>query len=1312
VKRRAAEISAAPLAAAVSSARERSGAAGGAWLSNGLYRTLMTARGGGCSAFGPIALTRWRADALADGDGLALFVRDLESGNFGPARGGRGVDTSGWTESRREPGRVVMMRSIAGIEVRLEIAVAPDAACELRRLELHNRSDRARRVDVTSFCEVALLPQAADLAHPAFSRLFVETEFVPEAGALLAKRRARTADEAWPVLVHALYGSGTLEHESDRVRFIGRSFDPARPRALEERQALSGTTGAVLDPALSLRRTVKLEAGGSCTLTALLGVGPDRGAAIELARRFDSPTRVQEAFELAADAEAARWREFGLDSGEAAELDALAAALLCGPVRSHPVAELERDLRDAGERLAALGLAPNAVRVVADERRASPEGGALRTLERAARYWRALGLEIESCAITRTRVPGESQSPDVRLFDLGSLEPDDTETLLRTASLVITEGGWPARADLPESASTEARFAAGPASGGRAAEPKRTGAAPKSEALQFFNGYGGFNGAGDEYVIRMAADASGRLGLPPRPWVNVIANERFGFLFSETGAGCTWSVNSREHRITPWVNDPLIDPHDAALYLRDDETGESWSPLPGPAPAAADYEVRHGFGYSVCRVTCSELEQEVWNYVPTHDPVKITRLRVRNLGARARQLSCFAMQSLVLGELRSRSARAIETWSDPGNEAVMARHRAGGEFAGRVAFASVRVEGTEARTFLSGDRASFLGEGGDARRPRALTLETLDGGFGIDRDPAFAEQARFDLAPGAEAEIVLLLGEGEHRDDAAALLERYRSPLVAGEALAQVRRFWTRLLGAIRIETPVAALDLMVNGWLLYQTISCRLWGRTALYQSGGAFGFRDQLQDSLALIPVRPDWTRAQLLLHASHQFMEGDVLHWWHPPGDCGLRTRVVDDRLWLPYGVARYVRATGDAAVLNEMAPYLRGPVLEADHDQAFLRPEPAQHFRDLYEHCCHAIDCSLSTGAHQLPLFGTGDWNDGMNAVGREGRGESVWMGFFLYRVLGDFLPLCRLRGDHGRAGRYQEQREQLAAALEREAWDGEWYRRGWYDDGTPLGSSASDECQIDALAQAWAALSGAVSRERVERALESLERRLVLPAARLVRLLAPPFDRTPHSPGYIKGYVPGVRENGGQYTHAAIWVARALAESGHADRAAERLEWISPVGRSSTRADADVYQVEPYVLAADVYAEPPHVGLGGWTWYTGSSGWMHRTVIESLLGISVDQGCALAIEPRWPSRWRQCRVWFSPPGTRATFEISMRQSGGAETSLVSASLDGAPLPVVGGRVHVPFPQDAAKHEVALVFGLPVQDLGSAAGDGGA
>ncbi|MGH7741858.1 MAG: GH36-type glycosyl hydrolase domain-containing protein, partial [Candidatus Eiseniibacteriota bacterium] len=1031
-----------------------------AWLSNGRYRTLISASGGGYSALGDVALTRWRADALTGDDGLIVFVRDCESGAYWTP-GRAPADSGGPTpEVRRESGRWIARHDAAGIASTLEIAVLPGLDCELRRLELRNDSERPRRLEVTTFCEVALLPFAADVSHPAFSRLFIETEFAPDPGALLARRRPRGEGESWPVMVHALLSPGELEYESDRVRFIGRGFDATHPRALEEGGALSGTVGPVLDPALCLRRWLNVESGAAVTLTALLGAAADGRQALEMARAFAAPARVLEAFGQAAERERARLHEQELSAGESAELETLAAALLTSAVQVHAVAEGERDVRDPGERITALGLNPDAVRVVADERGSEARAAGTSRLERASRYWRSLGLSIECCILARRSGASAAEPPDgVHVFDAGSLEPQDLETLLRSASVVVEGEGWPSRPPEPEAC---APLQPGQAVQGSAEStnpplavsldvarnppldvPRNPPldvplAASLAEPLADFNGYGGFNAAGDEYVIRMPIDQRRRAHLPPRPWVNVIANQHVGFLCSETGAGCTWSVNSREHRLTPWANDPLLDPHHEAVYLRDDRTGAFWSPFAGPAPAAGDYEMRHGFGYSRCRHTSSELELETELFVPVHDPVRVTHIRIRNLGTRARQLSLFAVQPLVLGDSSWRTARFIETRLDQARGAVLARHRLAGEFAGRVAFASVAVHGAAASVRYGGDRSAFIGQGRSARHPRALALPELEGGFGAGGDPAFCEQVSFELPAGAEVEIVLLLGEGEHVDDAGALLARYRAPGAAEAALAEVRGFWNGLLGTIRIETPVPALDRMVNGWLLYQTVSCRMWGRTALYQSGGAFGFRDQLQDSLALTLARPDWTRAQLLLHAAHQFVEGDVLHWWHPPGDRGLRTRVVDDLLWLPYGTAHYVRVTGDQAVLNEMAPYLKARNLETGEGEAFLKPEAAHQFRDLYEHCCHAIDRSLAVGAHGLPLFGTGDWNDGMNAVGREGRGESVWMGFFLYAVLEAFAPLCRARGDEARARRYQEHQERLRAALDREAWDGEWY----------------------------------------------------------------------------------------------------------------------------------------------------------------------------------------------------------------------------------------------------------------------------------
>ena len=1280
-------------------------------LSNGTYRTLVRERGGGYSAFGDLALTRWRADALERLDGFQLYLRDLADGRWWSAT--TSLDGDRVLDRRFEgsPGRVRQGGTADGVEFQLDTCVLTQDPGELRHLVLRNHSARTRLIEVTSFCEIALLQLEADLAHPGFSRLFVQTEFESATGLLMARRRARRSGEIWPVLAHTLLGAGSLQVESDRGRFIGRGRDLSRPLAMQGSASLSGTTGSVLDPALCLRRVIEMAPGGEGTLLALLAASAETEDVRQMAIRLADDGERDRAFERAGEAARERFAECGLTPDQAARLEALAVALQCGPRGPRPTPRAADLARNAHQRRQRLGLDSARPMVLIDERSAdsSPDR---ESLARAFRYWRSLGCEINAAVITgEPSASGESApagDDGLRVFSAASLDREDLDVVL-AAARVVTREDW--RADGSSAATTplpaddagrteplRSRPAL-PAEGARKPVPEISGPAlpAPAEALRFFNGYGGFSEPGDEYVIHVDCDAGGVVGLPPRPWVNVIANPRCGFLLSETGAGFTWSANSRERRLSPWANDPLLDPNQEALYLRDDESREFWSPLPGPSPAEGRYEVRHGFGYSVCRYTRGAIEQEVRAFVPVSDPVKLVQVRLVNHGSSARRLSLFGFQRLVLGELPIRSARFVETWLEDG--AVLARNPMSGEFAARVAFASLAVEGVPATLLYSGDRAEFLGPGGSLRSPRALSQVNLMSRVGSGLDPCFAEQATFELAAGAAAEVLLLFGEGDHPDEARELLARYRESGAATQALADSRRSWQRLLGTIQVETPVPALDLMVNGWLLYQTVSCRMWGRSALYQSGGAFGFRDQLQDAAALVAVRPDWTRAQILLHAAHQFVEGDVLHWWHPPADRGLRTRFADDLLWLPYVTSHYVRATGDREILAEMVPYLKAGLLAEGQDEALVPAEPAHEFRELYEHCCRAIDRSMATGDHGLPLFGTGDWNDGMNAVGRLGRGESVWMGFFLYAVLGDFLPLCRAQGDQLRAVRYQEHRERLRTALELEAWDGEWYRRGWYDDGAPLGSKDSDECQIDALVQAWAVISGAAARPRTETAMNEVEARLVLEREQLVRLLDPPFDRTVHDPGYIRGYLPGVRENGGQYTHAALWVVRALFEIDRPHRAAKLLEMLSPVSHTASRAAADLYEVEPYVVAADVYGAPPHVGRGGWTWYTGSAGWMFRVVIESLFGMRFDAGNRLLVSPRVPIGWKALRVRYRPPGRGGVLEIDMKSTALRTAVVLSAELDGVALPVEAGEVTINLPEGAGTHQVNILLGDP-------------
>lgn len=1105
------------------------------WLTNGRYQVLISDTGAGQSSLNGLALTRYRDDPVQDDLGTFIYLRDLETGDFRslgyqPTRSPAERYRTEWTDER-----FLIEREDAGIAAQLALTLDPLLDLERRRVRIENRSGRLRRIELTSYLEPVLFPADADAAHPAFAKLFVQTERDPATGALLARRRPRAAHESWPWLVHALVGAEALQWETDRMAFLGRGRTLAAPLALTGGAPLTGALGNVLDPILSLRTVLELAPGAEAELTFLTGATGDRAAALAL---------------------------------------------------------------------------------LAEER---------------------------------------------------------------------AEGRGPRAED-----GTGRR---GPVGGERALTTE-------TEGLRFFNGYGGFSADGREYVIDLASAGDG-VRRPPLPWINVIANPRGGLLVSESGAGYTWARNSQANRLTPWSNDPASDPHGEALYLRDEASGDAWSPLPGPMPAPVDYRVYHGLGYTRFRGEHAGLLQETTVFVPREDPVRIWRLSLTNRGTERRTLSVFAYQRLVMGN-QPRSESPIVTAHDPGLDLLRATNPAAGDFAGAIVFASAEVFGAEVEDRAhTGDRLAFIGRHRDPGTPAALEPGVrLDGRCGGGLDPCLAQQLRFALAPGETAVCVFLLGEALDDSELADLAGRYRDLEAVDRALEESRACWNDLADRVRVETPDPAIDLMLNGWLLYQTLGCRIWARSAFYQSGGAMGYRDQLQDAAAFAAIRPSLTRDQILLHAAHQFHEGDVLHWWHPePLGRGLRTRFSDDLVWLPHIAAHYVRTTGDSAILDEQVPFLSAPSLAEGEDEAYLLPSPSGELGDLYTHCCRALDRSLTRGSHGLPLMGTGDWNDGMNRVGREGRGESVWMGFFLYRTLGDFLPLCAARGDRDRVKAYSAYLADLVPALEIAGWDGAWYRRAYYDDGTPLGSgqdpAADPECRIDALAQSWAAISGAVPRERAEQALDALEEQLIDERNRLIRLLAPPFRDTPKDPGYIKGYVAGVRENGGQYTHAACWAVMAMAALGRRDRAARLLSMLSPVTHTATPESVARYRLEPYAVAADVYGAPPHVGRGGWSWYTGSAGWWYRVALESVLGIALEGGRTLVIRPCIPADWPGFRVLYRLPDDETRCEIQVDNAGGTGAP-VSAQLDGTDLPVKDGAVRATLPSGPGGHRIRVLL----------------
>ncbi len=1241
-------------------------ASGARLLSNGRFTTLVTAAGSGYSELGACALTRWQGDAVEDGDGYLVYLRDAATGESWPL-GAQFPRAGASYASGSSDGGAWLSCTWLGIEAKLDIVVSPGNDLELRALTLRNLTDRARSIDVTSYLEVVLNVRAAEASHPAFSKLFVQTEAVDNA--LLARRRPRAAgdDSIW--MVHAVQGGTGAQYETDRKRFVGRGRGLADPLAMAPGAALSGTAGNVLDPALSLRRSVALAAGGSAGIVFLLGAAPDRATALGLVRHIGG---IEQARHGAAERRNGILQGLGMSGAQGAWCEELAVAMLYGDPGLRAEAAVQRRANGNAGILGEYRIP--ASRALCAVIASGPDDPAVAALLAAANYWDELALPVHLLLVGDT-ADWQARPDAVTLLDPARVPRADLDRILCLARAVV-EG------KLPAFGPREPRAEAAPP------RPSEAPAAHEGEALQFFNGNGGFSATGKEYVVRMPWDAANGLLRPPLPWTNVIANEQVGVLVSETGAGYTWSRNSREHRLTPWSNDPVRDPHGEAFYVRDEDNGQFWSPLPGPAPADAAYEAVHGFGYSTFRHTSHELAQESTIFVPRRDPLRIMRITLRNLSARSRTLSLFSYQQLVLGSTPAETGHHVVT--DMDNGAILATNRMAGPFADGVAFAAA-ISPQAGAHFHSADRASFIGAFGSLARPAALAQAALDGRSGAGLDPCAAFQLRVTLAPGASVECDFLLGETIARADSLALVHRYRAPGAVAQGLAEVRQFWRDTVGAIEVSTPVPAIDLMLNGWLAYQNLSCRIWGRSAFYQSGGAIGYRDQLQDSSAMIYTHPAMTRRQICLHAAHQFVEGDVLHWWHPaPLEKGLRTRFSDDLLWLPYVAAFYIKTTGDWSVLDEVEEFLKAPLLAEGEDEEFLQPEPSGESADVYEHCCRALDRSLTRGAHGLPLMGTGDWNDGMNRVGRQGRGESVWMGFFLFRIITDFLPLCERRGDAARIANYSAYRTHLSKVLNDAGWDGEWYRRAYYDNGAVMGSKDSDECQIDALAQAWSVISGAAPAERVGQALDAMEQRLVSDRDGLIRLLAPPFVDTPQDPGYIKGYVAGVRENGGQYTHAACWAIRAVAEAGRGERAAQLLEMLSPVSHALTPEAVATYQVEPYVIAADIYGADPHVGRGGWTWYTGSAGWMYRVALESVLGFTLEGGDSIRIKPVVPKAWPRFSICYRLPDGATVYEITVRHAAGA----ASAMLDGQALPVNDGGAVIPLRVDGARHRVEL------------------
>ena len=1275
-------------------------------LSNGRYTVMVTAAGSGFSRWRDLAVSRWREDTTRDAWGTFLFLRDAKTGDvwsagFQPS----GIEVDKYSVVYAEDRAKIVQRD-RSLSTTLEIIVSPEDDAELRQLTVTNLENRDREIDVTSYTEVVLASQATDEAHPAFSNLFVETEFVPGLQTLLATRRPRSADEPRPWLAHlaAIEGKivGPCDYETDRAGFLGRGRGIRTPLAVLEGKPLTNTTGPALDPIVSLRYRVVIPAGGTARLVFTTLVASSRAEALDIAEKYRQADTFERESSLAWMYAQVQLHHLRITQDEAHLFQRLANRMLYDDRTLRTVPE---DL--AANRRGASGLWPHGisgdlpiavVRVEQEEER-----DVARQLLRAHEYWQLKGIAADLVILnakgasyaqdlqesfeamvraSQSAVGRERNGKRGSVFVLREdLLPSQDLLLLRSAARVLILAS---RGTLSEQVIRLERLRPGPVPPQlRASREEAKPVPPPKLDLQYFNGLGGFTPDGREYVTVL-----GEGQWTPAPWINVVANPAFGFQASESGSGYTWSANSRENKLTPWSNDPVSDTPGEVFYVRDLDTGRIWGPTCLPIREQAwPYVVRHGQGYSRFEHTSHGIALDLLQFVAPHDPVKISRLTLVNRSGRRRHLSVTAYVEWVLGVTRSGTAPYVVTEVDPATRATFARNVWNGEFGSRVAFADLGGR----QTSWTSDRLEFLGRNASLDHPASLERgDDLSGAAGATLDPCAALQTDVVLEPGQGTEVLCLLGQGEDADQARRLVEHYRGQ--DGEALLrEVRAEWDAVLDTVQVRTPDPSMDLLLNRWLLYQTLSCRVWARAAFYQCSGAYGFRDQLQDILALVVARPDLAREHILRAAARQFPEGDVQHWWHPPTGRGVRTRISDDLLWLPYAVTQYVASTGDRAVLDEFVPWLDGIPLDNQQQEAYFEPKPSEEGAPLYEHCARALDRSLASGSHGLPLMGAGDWNDGMNRVGHEGRGESVWLGWFLLANLRAFAPVAQRRGEAERAGQWRSRADALKAALEGEAWDGEWYRRAFFDDGTPLGSAANEECRIDSIPQSWAVLSGAADPARARAAMASVERRLVRREDRLLLLFAPPFDRTPLDPGYIKGYLPGIRENGGQYTHAAIWSVAAFAMLGEGDTAADLFNMLSPIHHARRRADVHRYKVEPYAVAADVYSAPPHVGRGGWTWYTGAAGWLYRVGLEWMLGFR-KRGAALEIDPCIPRSWSGFEIAYRHGQT--AYRITVENPEGVSRGVARVSLDGTSL---ANDARIPLVDDGGQHEVRVVLG---------------
>ena len=1284
-------------------------------LSNGSYSVMISITGSGYGKFEGINAYRWKEDMTLDCSGMFFYVKNINSNEYWSATYQPCREEGEDYEVAFSLDKAEFKRKDGNIVTHTEITVSNEDNAEVRKLSITNHSLHNRVVEVTSYCEVTLARQNADMVHPAFSNLFIKTDYDDFSGAILANRRGRSSKEEdeWMMQVMAVKGEsvGNLEYETSRMNFIGRNRDLSKPKVLENNTPLSNSIGAVVDPIISLRRRVKIKSGQTVIIAYTTAVGKSKEEMIEVALKYREIDSINRAFELAWTQSQVGMKYLGIKSSQANLYQIMGSRLLFLNSQLREREEYIRKISMGQSSLWPYGISgdfPITLLLIKEE----GDLALLKQMLKAHEYLSTKGLKTDLVVINLMDSAYLQQLNDkakeiissgygrdkdgkiceVFLFNKSTMDKKTIDFLIAISRLVIdgekgslfsqirkceedecdiSEGGISEKKNVITSASN---FKKESTRNIENRNIKNIGQEYVKDELDYFNGLGGFDKNTCEYSIILEDRRH-----TPAPWINIISNKNFGFHVSESGTAYTWYKNSRENKLTTWSNDPVQDLPSEGLYIKEKE--EVWSISPAPIRDDGRYFIKHGFGYSSFRHSYSEVEAEMTMFVPIDSSLKIIMINIKNLKEKVRNINLYYFAEIVLGVLPQQSAQYIYTDISTNEDLIYAENPYNEKFNNQRVFLKIIGEGNVSYT---GDRTEFLGREGSYTEPSGLKENKFSGRSGGGLDPCLAGCINLNIDSYGEKNLLILLGAEESIKDMESTVRIYSSIEKARKALENIKAYWGNILGSIQVKTPDKSLDIMMNKWLLYQTISCRLWARTAFYQSGGAYGFRDQLQDVMAVEYVKPEFTRAQIILCASKQYVEGDVQHWWHPVVESGIRTKFSDDLLWLPYVTSDYINATGDFDLLNEKVEYIIDEPLKEGEDERYKIVTEKGDIGDVYQHCIRAIEKSLKFGAHKLPLMGSGDWNDGMNTIGNKGKGESVWLAWFLYKVLDNFIPVCYKRNDEDKAKKYMEVKELLKQNIENNAWDGSWYRRAYFDDGKPLGSIENDECRIDSISQSWSVISGAALPSRAKEAMDSLEKHLLKEENGLILLLDPPFDKSKLEPGYIKGYIPGVRENGGQYTHAAIWAILAEAKMGDGKKAWRYFNMINPINHTQSHLDCERYKVEPYVMTADVYAVSPHVGRGGWSWYTGAAGWMYKVGLESILGLFIIEGKGFTLKPCVPEEWNSYQISYKKDNS--CYDISIVR--GNEYSI---SLDGVKLE---DNV-VPY-KEKGNHKVSVTF----------------